>query len=100
MMPSILSASINNQEASKICDPNHSFSPDRWLKVPEAARDIPGIWGNIMTFLGGSRSCIGYRFALYEYVALVRVKFLPVLLIFYLIQNEGFIIHSDSFVHF
>ncbi len=27
---------------------------------------IPGVWSGMMTFLGGSRSCIGYRFAIYE----------------------------------
>ena len=50
-------------------------SPDRWSSLPEAAKDIPGVWGNLMTFLGGSRSCIGYRFALYEYVLTVEVIF-------------------------
>lgn len=38
------------------------------MKPPTVARDIPGVWGDLMTFLGGARSCIGYRFALVEYV--------------------------------
>ncbi|KAF8960371.1 cytochrome P450 [Flammula alnicola] len=36
--------------------------------LSEAATTIPGVWGNMMTFLGGPRACIGYRFSLVEYV--------------------------------
>jgi hypothetical protein len=42
--------------------------PGRWEHVPEAAAAIPGVWGNMMTFLGGPRACIAYRFALVEWV--------------------------------
>jgi cytochrome P450 len=52
------------------------WRPQRWLAgsnapggVPEAVRGVPGIWGNVMTFLGGPHSCIGFKFALYEYVS-------------------------------
>ena len=41
--------------------------PERWEKTPEAAASIPGVWGHMLTFLGGPRACIGYRFALVEY---------------------------------
>ncbi|TFK67144.1 cytochrome P450 [Pluteus cervinus] len=47
------------------------FRPERWESVPEAAMTIPGIWGNMMSFLGGPRACIGYRFALVEMKALL-----------------------------
>jgi len=47
------------------------FNADRWTNVPEAANAIPGVWGNTLTFLGGARSCIGYRFALVEMKALL-----------------------------
>jgi len=47
------------------------FNPDRWSHIPEAAHSIPGVWGNMLTFLGGARSCIGYRFALIEMKALL-----------------------------
>ncbi|THH09705.1 hypothetical protein EW145_g1826 [Phellinidium pouzarii] len=47
------------------------FNPDRWANIPEGAKDVPGVWGNMMTFLGGARSCIGYRFAIIEMKALL-----------------------------
>ncbi|KAF9484968.1 cytochrome P450 [Pholiota conissans] len=47
------------------------FRPERWEKVPEGASTIPGVWGNMMTFLGGPRACIGYRFSLVEMKALL-----------------------------
>jgi cytochrome P450 len=34
----------------------------------EATKGIPGVWTHMSTFLSGPRSCIGYRFALAEYV--------------------------------
>lgn len=40
--------------------------PERWLHPPEAISTIPGVWGNQLSFLGGPRSCIGYRFSLVE----------------------------------
>ncbi|KAF8162807.1 cytochrome P450 [Crassisporium funariophilum] len=47
------------------------FKPERWQSTPEAASTIPGVWGNMLTFLGGPRACIGYRFSLVEMKALL-----------------------------
>jgi len=47
------------------------YSPERWESIPGAVASIPGVWGNMMTFLGGSRACIGYRFSLLEMKALL-----------------------------
>ncbi|KAH9930922.1 cytochrome P450 [Fomitopsis serialis] len=49
------------------------FKPERWLSgtIPEAAHAIPGVWGNMLTFLGGPRACIGFRFSLVEMKALL-----------------------------
>ncbi|KAG8681346.1 hypothetical protein FRC08_015699 [Ceratobasidium sp. 394] len=47
------------------------FKPERWDNLPEAAKDMPGVWGHLMTFIHGNRSCIGYRFALIEMKALM-----------------------------
>ncbi|KAJ7458475.1 cytochrome P450 [Mycena latifolia] len=45
------------------------FVPERWEK--SVANSIPGVWGHMLTFLGGPRSCIGFRFALVEMKALL-----------------------------
>ncbi|EPS98326.1 hypothetical protein FOMPIDRAFT_1024652 [Fomitopsis schrenkii] len=51
----------------------HEFKPERWTTggIPEAAHHIPGVWGNMMTFIGGPRACIGFRFSLVEMKALL-----------------------------
>ncbi|KIM28541.1 hypothetical protein M408DRAFT_23593 [Serendipita vermifera MAFF 305830] len=48
------------------------FNPDRWLvDRPAAVSDIPGLWANLMTFLGGQRACIGFKFAILEMKSLL-----------------------------
>lgn len=47
------------------------FKPERWESVPDAVQHIPGVWANQMSFLGGPRACIGYRFSLIEMKALI-----------------------------
>ncbi|KAJ3491215.1 hypothetical protein NLJ89_g11360 [Agrocybe chaxingu] len=47
------------------------FKPERWANLPDTAGAVPGVWGNMMTFLGGPRACIGYRFSLVEMKALL-----------------------------
>jgi len=42
------------------------FKPERWESPPEAISENPGVWSNLMTFLGGSRACIGHQFSLME----------------------------------
>ncbi|KAI0754292.1 cytochrome P450 [Daedaleopsis nitida] len=45
------------------------WKPERWLSpLPESvtAAKIPGIYSNLMTFLGGGRSCIGFKFSQLE----------------------------------
>ncbi|KAG1856005.1 cytochrome P450 [Suillus subalutaceus] len=46
----------------------HVFNPDRWLNgtVKEKKVASIGVYSNLMTFLGGVRSCIGWRFAVIE----------------------------------
>lgn len=49
-------------------DDAEEFRPERWDSPPSAATGIPGVWGNVLSFLGGPRACIGYRFGLVEWV--------------------------------
>ena len=56
------------------------FRPERWLEDrnangPPAEKGVQGLWGGILTFgsgnvVNGNRTCIGYRFALNQYVQL------------------------------
>ncbi|KAJ7123213.1 cytochrome P450 [Mycena filopes] len=45
------------------------FVPERWES--EINNSLPGVWGHMLTFLGGPRACIGYRFSLVEMKALL-----------------------------
>ncbi|GBE77352.1 predicted protein [Sparassis crispa] len=50
----------------------HEFKPERWISgVPDAVASISGVWGNTLSFNGGPRSCIGYRFAIVEIKCLI-----------------------------
>ncbi|KAI0716355.1 cytochrome P450 [Earliella scabrosa] len=47
----------------------HEWKPERWLApLPASVADahVPSVFANTMTFLAGSRSCIGYNMALTE----------------------------------
>ncbi|KAF9002265.1 cytochrome P450 [Cyathus striatus] len=47
----------------------HEWKPERWLSpLPDSVKDahIPGVYSNLMTFLGGSRACIGFKFSQLE----------------------------------
>jgi cytochrome P450 len=46
----------------------HVFNPDRWLNGTAKEKKVTsiGVYSNLMTFLGGARSCIGWRFAVIE----------------------------------
>ncbi|KAH9485689.1 Cytochrome P450 monooxygenase 91 [Psilocybe cubensis] len=63
-------------------DPNiwgpdaHEWKPERWLNpLPEnlIAAHVPGIYSHLMTFLGGGRSCIGFKFSQLEMKAVISL---------------------------
>jgi cytochrome P450 len=70
--------------------------PERWESIPEASSAIPGVWGNMLTFLGGPRACIGFRFSLIESVYLLNyfVELTKKFLCFF--QNESIVIHPGA----
>jgi cytochrome P450 len=41
------------------------------VDLPAGVADVPGVWANLMTFLGGQRACIGFKFAILEMKALL-----------------------------
>ncbi|KAL1406986.1 hypothetical protein Q8F55_006399 [Vanrija albida] len=49
------------------------FNPDRYDNAAIPTAQVPGIYGNLMTFLGGPRNCIGWRFALAEFKIILFV---------------------------
>jgi cytochrome P450 len=47
----------------------NAWRPDRWLEddgVSPTVKSLPGIYGNLLAFLGGTHACIGWKFSLYE----------------------------------
>ncbi|ETW82354.1 cytochrome P450 monooxygenase 114 [Heterobasidion irregulare TC 32-1] len=43
-----------------------TWRPERWLEpLPPSGSDarVPGVYSNMMTFVGGARACIGFKFS-------------------------------------
>nr|AVZ23830.1 cytochrome P450 [Thanatephorus cucumeris] len=60
--------SVNRDKQTWGDDASH-FKPTRWLTpLPGSVAEskIPGVYSNMMTFLGGPRSCIGFKFSQLE----------------------------------
>ncbi|KAL0564043.1 hypothetical protein V5O48_018012, partial [Marasmius crinis-equi] len=67
-----VSISAYNRNEALFGDDPHEFKPERWLeKVESGPRKGAAntVYANLMTFSGGPRSCIGWRFALLEFQA-------------------------------
>lgn len=60
---------------------SYEWKPERWLNpLPQALLDahVPGVYSHLLTFLGGGRSCIGFKFSQLEMkvvLALLLEKF-------------------------
>ncbi|PIL27739.1 cytochrome P450 [Ganoderma sinense ZZ0214-1] len=57
-------------------DDAHEWKPERWLKpAPTALEEarMPGVYSNIMSFSGGTRSCIGFKFSQLEMKVVLSV---------------------------
>ncbi|OJT12108.1 Docosahexaenoic acid omega-hydroxylase CYP4F3 [Trametes pubescens] len=54
----------------------YEWKPERWLEpLPDAVLDakIPGVYANLMTFWGGGRACIGFKFSQLEMKVVLAV---------------------------
>ncbi|KAJ7083852.1 cytochrome P450 [Mycena epipterygia] len=64
-----VSAATYNRNTDVFGEDAHVFNPERWLDGTVQTTTKLGVYGNLMTFGSGIRSCIGWRFAVYEYQA-------------------------------
>ncbi|EKM49764.1 uncharacterized protein PHACADRAFT_265422 [Phanerochaete carnosa HHB-10118-sp] len=56
------------------------WKPERWLTpLPKALGEahVPGIYANLMTFLGGGRACLGFKFSQLEMKVVLAVMLRP-----------------------
>ncbi|KIO26748.1 hypothetical protein M407DRAFT_74044 [Tulasnella calospora MUT 4182] len=69
----ILPISLINRDKELWGEDADEFKPERWLEGNAHSRssEIPGVFSSVLTFLGGPRACIGYRFALLELKVLI-----------------------------
>ncbi|WVQ81485.1 hypothetical protein IAT38_003609 [Cryptococcus sp. DSM 104549] len=70
--PLIWGRTGNTFDPSRFLSPSPS-SHSSEVPTPFNPTQIPGVWGNLLTFLGGSHNCVGYRFALAEIKVLLFV---------------------------
>lgn len=72
---------MNVNRSEEIWGPDaNTFNPDRFDHNGIPTANVPGVYGNLLTFLGGARNCIGYRLAIAEvkiilFVLLRSLKF-------------------------
>ncbi|KAE9385054.1 cytochrome P450 [Gymnopus androsaceus JB14] len=73
VMVSIFNANKNPDLWGKDAD---EWKPERWLSpLPDALLEarIPGVYSHLMTFIGGGRSCIGFKFSQLEMKVVISV---------------------------
>ncbi|KAJ3523182.1 hypothetical protein NMY22_g11558 [Coprinellus aureogranulatus] len=66
-------------------DKSYEWVPERWLEsLPQSVRDahVPGVYSHLMTFIGGGRACIGFKFSQLEmkvilYTLVRQFRFAP-----------------------
>lgn len=67
----ILSIAAYNRNREVWGEDAHEYRPERWLENGQERKGPTlGVYGNLLTFAGGVRTCIGWRFALYEVLCL------------------------------
>ncbi|KAL1745738.1 cytochrome P450 [Schizophyllum fasciatum] len=67
--PVIISTINANRNKELWGDDASEWKPERWLdSLPKSVTDahVPGVYSHLMTFLGGGRACIGFKFSQLE----------------------------------
>ncbi|KIK37049.1 hypothetical protein CY34DRAFT_93378 [Suillus luteus UH-Slu-Lm8-n1] len=62
----VVSILNSNQDPETWGDDALQWKPERWLSpLPQSVVDaeIPGVYSHLMTFIGGGRACIGFKFS-------------------------------------
>ncbi|KAF9064450.1 cytochrome P450 [Rhodocollybia butyracea] len=66
----VLISILNSNRSAELWGPDaNEWKPERWLSpLPETitGSKVPGVYAHLMTFSGGSRSCIGFKFSQLE----------------------------------
>ncbi|KAJ7072910.1 cytochrome P450 [Mycena amicta] len=66
-MKVIISIAAYNRNKDVFGEDAHLFNPERWLDGSMRKPEAPvGTYANLLTFAGGLRTCIGWRFAVLE----------------------------------
>ncbi|KAJ7496593.1 cytochrome P450 [Mycena latifolia] len=66
-MKVIISIAAYNRNKDVFGHDAHAFNPERWLDGSMRKPEVPvGVYANLLTFAGGLRTCIGWRFAVLE----------------------------------
>jgi cytochrome P450 len=66
------------------------FNPDRYDRP--ALASVPGVYGNLLTFIGGPRNCIGWRLALAEF----KIILFTLLRAYELAEVPGTVLRSET----
>jgi cytochrome P450 len=64
----IIGIAAANRDREIWGDDADEWKPERWLgkgfsEVTRSGEKLPGVYSGMMTFLGGSRACIGFKFS-------------------------------------
>ncbi|TRM57157.1 cytochrome P450 [Schizophyllum amplum] len=63
----ILSVAAYNRDKDVFGQDAHTFNPERWLEDGYITKQaFVGVYANLLTFGGGHRACLGWRFAILE----------------------------------
>ncbi|KAF8058710.1 cytochrome P450 [Lyophyllum atratum] len=70
-MAIMTSVNSYNRNEEVFGENTHKFDPERWLNSTVKKSTSIGVLGNLMSFSGGVRSCIGWKFAVVELQAFI-----------------------------